>query len=36
MLDLVPFAGPRREMADGQFQPGFIRKFLEFELPQCR
>src|SRR5262245_28374361 len=34
MLDLIPFAGPRRKMAYVQFQSDSVRQFLQGNLPQ--
>ena len=34
MLDLVPFAGARREMADGDGQTRFVGQLLQFQLPE--
>jgi hypothetical protein len=34
VLDLVPFAGARREMANGNAQPDGIRQPLQRYLPQ--
>jgi hypothetical protein len=36
MLDLVPFAGARRKVADGKRQPGLIRKSLQLQFPQSQ
>ena len=35
VLDLVPLAGARREMADGDFHPKLIRQLLQFHLPKA-
>ena len=34
VFDLVPFAGARRKMADGDAQCGFIGELLQFQFPQ--
>jgi hypothetical protein len=34
VLDLIPLAGSRREMADRDLQPGFVGQFLQLPLPQ--
>src|ERR1022692_3755311 len=34
MLDLVPFAGSRRKVADRNLQSGFIGQFLQLQFPQ--
>ena len=34
MLDLVPFAGARRQVAHGNRQAEFIGQFLQFQFPQ--
>src|SRR5262249_45611250 len=36
MFHLVPLAGPRREMADGQAQADLVRQFLHRYFPQAR
>ena len=36
MLDLVPFAGPRREMADRELQSEVIGQALQRHLPEPR
>src|SRR5205809_3565462 len=36
VLDLVPFAGPRRKMAHPQGKTRFVGKFLQFQLPQAQ
>ena len=33
MFDLVPFARPRREVADGNGEPGLIGERLQFQFP---
>ena len=35
VLDLVPLAGPRREVADGDGQPRGVGQPLEFPLPEA-
>src|ERR1700694_6188183 len=35
MLNLVPLARPRREVAHAEAQSGLVRKVLQFELPQA-
>jgi hypothetical protein len=35
VLDLVPFAGARREMEDNDGQSQLVRQFLEFNLPEA-
>ena len=35
MLDLVPFAGPRRKVAHGDAQPGVVGEPLQRYLPQA-
>src|ERR1700676_1387492 len=34
MLDLVPFAGSRRQMTDGDGEAEFVGQTLQFSLPQ--
>ncbi len=34
MFNLIPFAGPWRDMADGDSEAGLIRQALQCELPQ--
>ena len=34
MLDLVPFAGARRKVANGKRKPGFIGQALQLQLPE--
>ena len=36
MLDLVPFAGARRKVADGEAKPGFIGQLLQFHFPETQ
>src|SRR5229473_4018276 len=36
VLDLVPLAGPRWEVAHRNFQSRFIREFLQLELPEAQ
>src|ERR1035438_6019760 len=36
MLDLVPLAGPRRQVANGQAQPAVVGEALQSRLPQPR
>src|SRR5258708_258719 len=33
VFDLVPLAGTRREVTDGDFQSGFVGQLLEFPFP---
>jgi hypothetical protein len=33
MLDAIPLAGARRVMGDGDRQAGFVRQFLQLDLP---
>jgi hypothetical protein len=35
VLDPVPFAGPRRQVTDGDGNAEFISQFLQFNLPQA-
>ena len=35
VFDLVPLAGARRKVTHRNFQPGFIREFLQLQLPQA-
>src|SRR5208282_2729068 len=36
MFDLVPFAGARRKVADGEAKPGFIGQLLQFHFPETQ
>jgi len=36
MLDLVPFARPRRKMTDRNWQAGVIREFLQLDFPEAQ
>jgi len=36
MFDLIPLAGARWKMTDGQLQSGFISQVLQGDLPQAR